>query len=738
MKIRSIKQELVVRMATILITFIAVFTVAFVYQTVKSNQARLKQKKETFLQNLKAKGRLLVNDKARTLQLYVADNSIGAMSEVVTETVQSDEDIVYGHYVNLENYQPWVWATTDNPDGHISDDRNEAGNPSVVWAGSLDQAGLREVKSQPNTIYEFASPIYLSMDDDLLGDDLGGDVKAGVIIFGLSTKHINEAVAAENEAMDRNLRRSIFFLMVVAASMFALGYWLTWRQAGTITQPLLSLTTSAGEIARGNYNAEVQVHTKNEIQTLARSFNGMARDLQASYADLRNKNKMLREAQLELEGFNKQLERMVSERTKQLAESESKFRALFEESADAIAVSNEHRFVDCNHAMLTLFGCRSKEEFLALHPDEISPDHQPDGIHSSAKLREIHRDARIGGSHMFEWVHRRLDGREFPAEIVITSFPLNGERVFHKVFRDITERRETERALHRAQQQLVEAAHSAGMNEMATGVLHNIGNILNSVNISTEEIGEILKATVPNVQGLVRVNELLQEHKKHLGHYLGQDERGSLIPSYLATLGETLQDEMEAFEEEIHSLVDKVSVMRDVISTQQNYAKSSHYADNVDIKAMVEDALKLHYGTLRQQGVEVFRKYQDEPVGNVPKVKLIHVLTNLIKNAQEAMIDNPRHSKPQTLELHIERLDGNQVEIRVMDNGCGIKNENRDKIFNHGFTTKPQGHGFGLHTCANFMTEMGGSLTASSPGEEQGAIFVLRFPLAVEEVRAAV
>ena len=105
------------------------------------------------------------------------------------------------------------------------------------------------------------------------------------------------------------------------------------------------------------------------------------------------------------------------------------------------------------------------------------------------------------------------------------------------------------------------------------------------------------------------------------------------------------------------------------------------------------------------------------------------MLTNLVKNSREAMVAAKHQGQRAVLRISVEQLDTDLMEIRISDNGCGIGPENLDKIFNHGFTTKDQGHGFGLHTCANFMTEMGGTLRAESDGIGKGATFVMRFPL---------
>ena len=373
-----------------------------------------------------------------------------------------------------------------------------------------------------------------------------------------------------------------------------------------------------------------------------------------------------------------------------------------------------------------MMGAPSKDAFLALSPKDISPFQQPDGSDSTVMLQDHFALVKQQGSRQFEWLNMRMDGSEFYTEIVVTSFPLNDQPVMHMVFRDITERRRTELALKQVQETLVANAHSAGMAEIATGVLHNIGNILNSVNISTEEIAGVLKHS--RIEGFLKANKIVANHQGDLGAFFSNHPKGKLIPGYYLTLGEAVDEEYKIMTDEIKALTEKVSMMRDVISTQQSYAKSTFYTEEVMIDSLLEDSLKLQISPMKKQHVHITKKYFARPRCSVPKVKLIHVLTNLLKNSREAMFENDRFNKDCQLTIELRASADQLVEIRISDNGCGIETDHLEKIFNHGFTTKDRGHGFGLHTCANFMTEMGGSLVAESKGKGQGSTFIVTFP----------
>jgi len=295
------------------------------------------------------------------------------------------------------------------------------------------------------------------------------------------------------------------------------------------------------------------------------------------------------------------------------------------------------------------------------------------------------------------------------------------------IVRDITTRKETEQTLADAQNQLVDAAHKSGMADMATGVLHNIGNILNSVNLASEEIHRISDNS--KITGLLKASDMLLKNHDNMDEFLTQDTRGKKLPEYFIKIGKVLNAEISNIQTESKELIVKTTMMKEVISTQQTYARSGFHSEQLNLPELIKDALKIQDASLRKWGVKLDTHFTDTPACTGQKSKLLQVITNLIKNAKEAMNDNDQFNRPKEMLIETGMVNDTAVYLKIKDNGCGINKEQLTKIFNHGFTTKETGHGFGLHTCANAMTEMKGTLKVDSEGIQKGACFTLILPI---------
>jgi PAS domain S-box-containing protein len=282
---------------------------------------------------------------------------------------------------------------------------------------------------------------------------------------------------------------------------------------------------------------------------------------------------------------------------------------------------------------------------------------------------------------------------------------------------DVTANKQAEAAM-------LALSRRAGMAEIATGVLHNVGNVLNSVNVSTSLVaGKIRESRADNLAALSR---MLEEHAGNLAEFLDKDPRGRRVLPYLAKLGGHFQAERDDLLRELESLSSHVGHIKQIVATQQSYAKVSGLLEEVSLAEMVEDALRILEPGMVRHGIKIERDFEPLPPILADKHQILQILLNLLRNAKQA-------KKPgdagHAIGVSIRRLGESRIGLAVRDTGVGLPPENLTRIFGHGFTTKAEGHGFGLHSCALAAGQMGGSLRAESAGLGHGATFTLELPL---------
>jgi len=283
---------------------------------------------------------------------------------------------------------------------------------------------------------------------------------------------------------------------------------------------------------------------------------------------------------------------------------------------------------------------------------------------------------------------------------------------------------ERTRELKEAERELVDAARMAGMAEIATNVLHNVGNVLNSVNISAELVTRKLKNS--KTQGLGKAVRMMNEHATDLGQFITEDEKGKVLPRYFNELVDSIATEQGSLIEELAQLTKSIDHIKEIVTTQQTYAGAARLIEPLNVADLFEDALRMNSGALSRHQVTVIKDYQDIPMIMGDKHRLLLILINLISNAKAAMSNV---EPPREITLGVRIVDQTTLCVSVEDHGEGIAPENQARIFTHGFTTRKNGHGFGLHSCALAAVEMNGRLHVQSDGPGQGALFTLEIPL---------
>jgi signal transduction histidine kinase len=325
--------------------------------------------------------------------------------------------------------------------------------------------------------------------------------------------------------------------------------------------------------------------------------------------------------------------------------------------------------------------------------------------------------------YTWEEINRRLAQSD---RFLILKKPFDNVEVF-QLAASLTGRARVERDLAESSLNLIRASRHAGMAEVATGVLHNVGNVLNSVNVSATLIHNQLRTS--RLSSLAKAVQLMGEHEADLGAYLTSDPQGRQLPGFIKAFSEHLQKEQDKLISEAELLTRNVDHIKEIVSMQQSYSKLSGMIEPVAPALLIEDALRMKTSVMLRHQIEIVRDFADVPPVVVDRHKVIQILVNLLANAKHAIADHTGTERKIIVRLRAG-AEG-RVRIEVQDTGSGIPAEHLTRVFQYGFTTKKNGHGFGLHSGANAAKEMDGSLTVASEGPGCGSTFTLELPTSV-------
>ena len=394
-----------------------------------------------------------------------------------------------------------------------------------------------------------------------------------------------------------------------------------------------------------------------------------------------------------------------------LVESEQKTRSILENASEAIlSVSETAEISAANRAAHKALAVSST--LVATSMDDFLVDTNFDEL--------VKRSQEVDGSILVTC--RKANGEKFNCSVSIGEVSLDNKLHYIMVAKDETSRIAAAEKLAEKNNQLVLASRNAGMAEVATGVLHNVGNVLNSVNVSTTILDETMKSS--SVSMLKKGVDLLEQHKSGIVEFLTEHERGKHFPEFIQQITKALLSERETGLSEIKSLVKSVEHIRGIVAAQQSSASCSRIAEPIQIALLIESAIKMNEASMSRHDVQLITQVPELPTVVSEQHSILQILINLIKNAKEACGD---------LESSLVTVTAIEescfVRVDVKDNGVGISPEQLKSLFQHGFTTKPNGHGFGLHAAAITATELGGSLSVHSDGLGKGAVFTLRIPL---------
>ncbi len=420
-------------------------------------------------------------------------------------------------------------------------------------------------------------------------------------------------------------------------------------------------------------------------------------------------------------------------RTEQsLRASEARIRAILDHEPEAVFVLDaQGNILESNPAAMAMLERDIPSDTIGQSFVEcLEPSQRPaatewlagvlrDGAPSRTKLAAI---ASRSGLRQIDAHAVRLVGNEQRGDALLI------------VARDITAQRLAEQEREALHARLRAASRQAGMAEIATGVLHNIGNVLNSVNVSNHFLIERLRQF--KAAGLKKAAAMLKENEQDLARFLSEDQRGRQVPDYLDKLAQVIESEQSELLGEVRRMGESLDHMKAIVQSQQQQAKGGgSMLEPVRAAAMFDDAVKLNIASCERHQVQIVREYEDIPPMLTDRHKVLQILCNLIGNAKEATKQRDASDRRITLRVRRGTCDcdngpQDSVCFEVQDNGIGISPENLSRIFGMGFTTRAEGHGFGLHSSANFARQLGGCVKAFSDGPGKGACFIVEIPAA--------
>jgi len=339
-----------------------------------------------------------------------------------------------------------------------------------------------------------------------------------------------------------------------------------------------------------------------------------------------------------------------------LAESEARFQTLIEHAPEALVVFDvdAERFVDANQNACELFEL-PLNRLLSRTPAELSPEYQPDGRPSAVASRELLGQALVGGTPVFEWVHRSASGRDAVCEVRLVRLPAAGRRLVRGSIIDRTQQRRTER-------QMVEWQRLDALGQLAAGIAHDFNNVLSVIGATAQLIVEDESAT--------------EDVRTDARAILTEGHRGASLAKQLLSFARSEKPTSEVVD--VNDVVSSLTrILRRIVGREIRVVESLH---------PVPLPVDIHRNQLEQ------------------------VVMNLVINARDAV----QHAG--TISVTTRLAATGEVQLVVSDNGCGMDDELRERALEPFFTTKgsARGTGLGLSTVNTIVTRAGGSITITS------------------------
>ncbi len=564
---------------------------------------------------------------------------------------------------------------------------------------------------------------------------------------------------------DRSVTTVYAHTSLLAVVCVAISLIVSAAYARRIVRPIQMLQATVGQVAKGDLSARASIHTGDEIESLATSFNTMTETLLRRDRILEGVRFAAREL-LGTEDWKQAIQEVLAKLGNAADASRAYIFRNHQDGDGPLLCSHHYEWVapgglpqiddpDTHNIPWEGSGLDSWLEVLregrmvTAHTRMLATDLQQrlgptirslilipilvrgnwwgflgfDQCDREREWSDAEQDSFRAASDMLGAAIERKRTQDALIEAKNTLEQRVEERT-RELREEITAKEQAMTKLAETQQMLMDVSRKSGMAEIATGVLHNVGNVLNSVNVSANLLTDNIKES--RVEKVAQLAALLRSHENDLPEFFKAEGRSKHMVNYVDSLAQHLGREQVTLRNELTDLSRNVDHIKQIISMQQSYARVAGVIENLDLAEVIEDALRLTTSGFHREGISVTREIARVPTLATDRHKVLQILINLLRNARQAV--EVSKNEVRSVVLRIRIAAPGRVQIQVCDNGVGIAAENLTRVFSHGFTTKRDGHGFGLHTSALAAKELGGSLAVMSEGPGNGATFTLEMP----------
>jgi len=422
----------------------------------------------------------------------------------------------------------------------------------------------------------------------------------------------------------------------------------------------------------------------------------------------------------------------------QLQQSELRFKEIFNKSKDAILLLGDQEFIDCNRSAVKLFGYSQIQELCSIHPSEISPEFQFNGLSSFDQANAMITMAFQNGRHQFEWLHKQLNGGVFWAEVTLTLIPCDGKQVLYYLVRDISDRKKSEaliqqksqelektlQELQQSQLKMIQSEKMSALGNLVAGIAHEMNNPLGFISASLQQAKSIFVDIIEHLK-------LYQEIYANPGAKI-LDHREEIDLDYVL---EDLPKILDSMVIACDRLTNVSTSLRTFSRADQDYKVLFAIHEGIDSTIMIlKHRLKANE---QRPAIKVVTNYGNIPAINCFSGQLNQVFMNILANAIDALDEaNQEYSYAQIKESPncitiTTSIENNQVRIAIADNGIGMTEVVKQKIFEHLYTTKEvgKGTGLGLAIAQQIVVEKHRGKLDLESTLGQGTTFIITLPI---------